>query len=712
MGQGNSTSAGPSSPGMQNHRARILSIRNLLTMWIYEEELALRLTNTFVEKCFSSFELRCFKHTFKSLAEEESNGVKYWSEATLLKFLEMTDIPDSGSALYHLCGYIGAFPFPSHAPAVLTGDALLRIVCLMTGRYLKVLHCGKEVWRREIWRALAVFEEAAFTADGKKKDVLEETNGRAAPASETQQREMPTTINTEQEQGDGKEDELAFHTFELMDALESYKQSDKVDIHHGSIPRESFINLLLLLLIIAPLGPAENVSMYTTQLDKKRHESLRSASECILASFGVEPNSGIGYETFDLVVTNTLPYLFDSFGHLFERFLLPNNAKTDSNKAATVENSAPPSTSESPSATVGSPPLASVDVPAYEPLLPIEGEILDLTLLSQLSFIFSDKITFRRLHPLYLGHKHGYSMGSFEKSVFKWRAPSVLLVSGTLISPTTKQSSARAFLDELPHRRLSSSLTSQPSFESEETSPGQDSQRIIYGAYIPGAWEATNKSAFGTDKTTLFQLSPLHDVFPASTTNQNYVYFNKSPSLYSGLGLGSPLPAYSAMTASQQSSSTRRSSVTNYSARDTAYGSGSFSESSFSGPSSPGLTRRSSLIGDEYIPLGPVSLHIDDALEFGVFTHITSTVGSFQTSQLPATVRASSGADWQDRFEIEALEVWGIGDARIVEEQKSAWLWEAREAEGRKNVKLGLGDVEADRELLKMAGLIKDEGGR
>jgi hypothetical protein len=122
------------------------------------------------------------------------------------------------------------------------------------------------------------------------------------------------------------------------------------------------------------------------------------------------------------------------------------------------------------------------------------------------------------------------------------------------------------------------------------------------------------------------------------------------------------------------------------------------------------MTRRSSIIGDEYIPLGSVSLHIDDALEFGVFTHITSSGGSFQPSNLPATARSGNSADWQDRFEIDAIEVWGVGDASIAEEQRRHWLWEAREAERRKTVNLGMGDIEADRELLKMAGLMKDEG--
>jgi hypothetical protein len=640
--------------------------------------------------------------------------VRYWPEATLVKFLELPDALGSGAALYHLCSYVGAFPFPSHAPAVLTADALLRIVCLMTGRYMKVLHSGKEAWRREIWRACAVFEPEATTAAAKKTDPTEETNGRAAPVSEDQgaTAEASTTGNKKQEEGGDDEDELAFHTFELIDALEVYKQGEKVNVQHGSIPSESFLKLLQLLLLIAPVGRAEHVSLYTTQLHERRLEGLRAASKCILASFGVEQNSGIGYKAFDDVVTNTLPHLFDSFDPLFEHFLFPKGFDFHESKASAPEDSAPLSTSEAPNAIVAS-HVEPVQIPTPEPLLPVQGEILDLNLLSQLSFIFSDKNIFHCLRPLYLGHNHGYSMGSFEKSVFKWHAPSILLVSGTLISPTTKQSHARAFLDELPHHRLSSSVDSPPPLKSaadSTSSPAEETQRIIYGAYIPVPWEATNKSTFGTDKTTLFQLSPVHDVFPASSVKQNYTYFNKPPSLYSGLGFGSPLPTYSSMTASQQSNSTRRSSITNYSARDTAYGSGSFSESSFSGPSSPGMTRRSSIIGDEYIPLGSVSLHIDDALEFGVFTHITSSGGSFQPSNLPATARSGNSADWQDRFEIDAIEVWGVGDASIAEEQRRHWLWEAREAERRKTVNLGMGDIEADRELLKMAGLMKDEG--
>jgi len=72
------------------------------------------------------------------------------------------------------------------------------------------------------------------------------------------------------------------------------------------------------------------------------------------------------------------------------------------------------------------------------------------------------------------------------------------------------------------------------------------------------------------------------------------------------------------------------------------------------------------------------------------------------------------GADWQDRFEIEALEVYGLGGKAEAERQRRALEFDEREAKRRREGGIGgTGDVEADRELLKMAGLIgnHDQGG-
>jgi TLD/Domain of unknown function len=602
---------------------------------------------------------------------EDRNGSKSWSEPTLAKFLELPDDLGSGPIIYHLCSYLGAFPFPSHEPAILTAETLLRVVCLMTGRYMKVLRGSKENWRREIWRACAEFDQEALAA-ARNTDPPKETESEIAPGVEDQHviPEASTADASfvdepmgEEEQEDDDEDELALHAFELIDALEVFKQGEKVDIQHALVPSDRFLKLLGLLLLIAPLRPQESVSMYATQLDAKRLEDLPTAAHCILMSFGGAQNPGIRYKTFEIVISNTLPYLFDSLAPLFEQFLLPRDVDR---KDSAPDEPSPPSSPETlqPEA---SPQEEPAHIPAPEPLLPVQGYILDLNVLSQLSFIFSYESFFHRLRPIYLGHDHGYSMGSFENSVFQWQGPSILLVSGILLSPDTKQSRARVFLNDLPHRRLSSSASAQPITTSLQSSAyAEDPQRIVYGAYMHVPWKSINENTFDIDKTTLFQLSPIHDVFPASYPSQSSIYFNKPPSPYPGLGFGSVLGNYSSMTASQASDPTRRSSVMEYSASDTGYGSASYSGSSaFSSSRKSGMPRRGSLIGDEHIPLGPVSLHIDDGLEYGVFTHISSGGGSFHASKLPNAARSPGAVNgnWQDRFEIDAIEVWGLGDA-------------------------------------------------
>jgi hypothetical protein len=98
--------------------------------------------------------------------------------------------------------------------------------------------------------------------------------------------------------------------------------------------------------------------------------------------------------------------------------------------------------------------------------------------------------------------------------------------------------------------------------------------------------------------------------------------------------------------------------------------------------------------------LGPVSLALDDSFEFGCFTHsYSSQGGAFQTS----VVRK---VDFQDRFEVSSIEVWGCGGDDEAKYQAEQWAWEAREAEARRKVNLGTGDIEADRALLELAGLI------
>jgi hypothetical protein len=198
----------------------------------------------------------------------------------------------------------------------------------------------------------------------------------------------------------------------------------------------------------------------------------------------------------------------------------------------------------------------------------------------------------------------------------------------------------------LPPKRLPSSVSEQ---EASKTT-------LTFGVYIPVKWRQTTKSCFSDSETVLFQLSPIHDVFAASTLSTDYAYFNKSQTYPSGVGFGTPIPHQTSAHIHSQ----------------------------------------------PIFRPGPVSLHLDDALEFGVFTHLSEGGGSFHSSKLPCR----RNKDFQDRFEIERLEVWGCGGDEEAEAQRREWAFQEREAEARRRINLGTGDREADKELLKLAGLI------
>jgi len=271
------------------------------------------------------------------------------------------------------------------------------------------------------------------------------------------------------------------------------------------------------------------------------------------------------------------------------------------------------------------------DVTGREPLLPHNGEIMNPDVLGQLSLFIQRDRLFRRVRPLYAGSEAGFSLGSFETKVCKWNAPTIFLVRGTRIPDAPETSTERAFLDRLPPRR-------HP--------PGLDSGdgRVVFGVFLETPWKHTHKECFGDARTLLFQLEPVHQIFRASTSTADYAYFNRDDSI--GFGVQP-----------QQFKKHHRTSP--------------------------------------YFNLGPVSLVLDQGLEYGVFTHVGNG-GAFHSGR---------HGDWQDRFEIEEIEVWGCGGESEAEAQRRAWQWEEREALLRRQINLGK-DIEADRALLEMAGLV------
>ena len=78
----------------------------------------------------------------------------------MCRFLCIPDTigPNPGPVLYQMATYLGAFPFPSLAPSILTFEALLKVIVIMTERYTKILKGGKTDRNKLLFRSLAVFD--------------------------------------------------------------------------------------------------------------------------------------------------------------------------------------------------------------------------------------------------------------------------------------------------------------------------------------------------------------------------------------------------------------------------------------------------------------------------------------------------------------------------------------------------------------------------
>ena len=526
--------------------------------------------------------------------------------------------------------YLGAFPFPSQAPAIMTFDALVRVVVILTERYRTVLKRGRRDWLREIYRSVAVYDRRASRSmsDARLENLeglgIKPTQG----SSEGSNQGFAIDQAIEDEGGADEEDELILAAFESMDAVDAFRYGEKSDVHHSIIPTDNFRKLVQLMLLIAPLEEQDDLATYFTQLTPERLEALRRTSDCIISSFDVESSPGITYRTFDKLSSSALPHLFDGFNALFSHFLFAKDLDLSKRKAST-------------SSVIDETPKPTPSKVSNEPPLATPGDILDLDLLSQLSFFLPPNTLFRRLRPLYSGSNHGFSMGSFEKKVFNWRAPTIILISGSILDPDSHDPQSRIFLETLPPARYPSSL---PPSSDEETD-----RTVVYGAYINQPWKQTHKAPFGDPETILFTLSPRHTVFRAIPQGTDFVSFSPSRtnSNLPGISLGTSIPARK----------------------------------------------------KELLSLGPVSLHLDDGLEFGVFTHLKTGGGSFDPSPWLS--------EFQDRFTITDIEVWGCGGDEEAERQRAAWKWEEAEAERRRRINLGgTGDIDADKELLRMAGLI------
>ncbi|CCE80123.1 Piso0_003222 [Millerozyma farinosa CBS 7064] len=251
------------------------------------------------------------------------------------------------------------------------------------------------------------------------------------------------------------------------------------------------------------------------------------------------------------------------------------------------------------------------------------------------------------LIKLYSGSEYGFSIRSLESRIFKWQAPTIFILSGKRLKPNAIETNKRYQHFESEYPRVFKASENKNKFWQN------NSDKVTFAIVVNEPWKISNKNNFGDNKTTIIRLSPYLDYFRSSSSQvlqAKSVYFN---TVGMGIAFGNDQPL---MKKSVQS----------------------------------------------YLP-GDVSLTIDAALEFAVFRHLGSipSKGSYFSKSYQHQIKDE---DFEDRFMITELEVWGVGSEKELARQKRDLKIEEMQAEARRSVNLkSLGD---DRAFLEMAGLV------
>lgn len=406
-----------------------------------------------------------------------------------------------------MVSYLGAFPFQnSLAPSVLTFEAMIKVAVLLTERYGKVLRRGQKNRINLLFGSLAdVARKEVEKPEGDEDEVEDTPRSQShAPGFDI---DAPANDNEEEDE----DDDLALAALECLDAIEVFKHDSRIDkrVYEARISMGTFRRLLMLLLVIAPLKPLEDVDVYTGDLNEERMRTAREETDSILATFEQDSSGGISYKSFADTITSSLPYLFDPLTPLFEHLLFSKNL----NLSRTRGSSSFEASSE-PKPTKASP--VPITLPGG-----FESTILNPSSISHLSFFLPSTSTHQnilhgniRLHPVFSTAAHGSSLTSFSHNVLTWSSGTLLLLYG---------------------------------------SDHETGKMITIGAYLPQPWKSptSSHSTSSTSSThilpSLFQLSPSHILLqgnpsPSFQNNNNpntpIAYFSS----HTGISIGCQIP--------------------------------------------------------------------------------------------------------------------------------------------------------------------------
>lgn len=268
-------------------------------------------------------------------------------------------------------------------------------------------------------------------------------------------------------------------------------------------------------------------------------------------------------------------------------------------------------------------------------------DVLTPSLYAQVIIGLPNSVTITKLQKLYVGKESGFSMRSLQSKVFRWKAPTLMIVSGTRISDDesyadSKNPRYRSFLYSFPKLREN---------DQNLDAVHMTKKKVTYAVYIDEPWKVSNKEKFGATNMTIMELTPQQKTYQSCM--ERTMYFN---TIGGGIGVGSEQP----------------------------------------------IVKQNDI---KFIP-GNISLTMDSSLEFGVFRHVGAG-GGFKTSLLDN----DDSKSFEIRFIIQNVEVWGCGGEKELAEQLKQLEWEEAEAKRRQTINLqSLSEDKALLEMVGLVG--------
>lgn len=536
---------------------------------------------------------------------------------------------------------IGNFPFLQDGinPNLSIGS-LLKSAYFHSGRYKKLLTSDYDYLK-------LVFISLSNIG---RPDVDEKTDTSTSSMSNNEKKEKESYSLDVCDYTDDDDDSTLFRkinwkTFSVILSV------DDVDLDSICIDAQCLLQLMTFFLIISSV-PMQSHTLMQQHLSENIADWSRfeACSLSIIRYLNVDINADnigklkISFEQFNQGISNGLLGFFTStWMRLFKNGLLSSvNAVSQINSSKVQEN--PVQTVDSEQSSVIK---KKSTIPKFAESKLINAASIALISICLTALNSNVSVDMQNLIKLYAGSESGFSIRSLELKIFKWQAPTLLIVSGKRVKGKTITHNNRyhQFNEIFPQYFRS--------LENPKRDWQNDNDLVTYAVVVKLPWKNSNKNNFGDENTVIINLLPRFDFYKSThnpVLNGKLIYFNN---LGMGLGFGNNQPI-------------NKSTI------------------------------------KKFLP-GDVSLTIESNLEFAVFRHVTSNSNAacfFENSKQISV----SNEDFEDRFMITDLEVWGIGSTKELQEQKKQWAWEEKQAEARQSVNLrGLGE---ERAFLEMVGLV------